>query len=272
MPATDAATVAAELLDARRERRAIPTMTSRDPGFTLDNAYGVEAAIGRARAEAGHRSVGWKVGYANKAMWRALKLDTLAWARMYDDTVQYAKAGDASLSIAAMLSAKIEPEIVFKLKQPVNSTDAATVLESVEWLAIGYEIIDGPFEDWTFTPADWVAAFGLHAALVVGTPLRVEREHIPALVEALPKLTVRLMKGGELIEEGSGKNSLKSPALCVGELAAAMSRREASETLQAGDLISTGTLTTSQAIASGETWTVLVEGLDLAPLTLHTRP
>jgi 2-keto-4-pentenoate hydratase len=268
---TDATTVAKEFLDARCERRATPTPTSRDPGFTLDYAYRVEAAIGRARAEAGHRSVGWKVGYANRAMWRALKLDTLAWARMYDDTVQYAKAGDASLSISAMLSAKIEPEVVFKLKQPVNSTDAATALESVEWIAIGYEIIDCPFEDWTFTPADWVAAFGLHAALIVGTPLRVEREHIPALVEALPKLTVRLLKGNELIEEGSGKNSLKSPALCVGELAAAMSRR-AGETLQAGDLISTGTLTTSQPIAAGETWTVAVEGLDLAPLTLHTRP
>jgi hypothetical protein len=29
-------------------------------------------------------------GYANKAMWRALKLDTLVWAHMYDDTVRYA--------------------------------------------------------------------------------------------------------------------------------------------------------------------------------------
>jgi 2-keto-4-pentenoate hydratase len=266
---TDAAAIATELAAARRERHAIPTITSRDPGFTLDAAYGVEAAIGRARAEAGHRSVGWKVGYANKAMWRALKLDTLAWARMYDDTVQYAKAGDASLSISAMLSAKIEPEVVFKLKQPVNSRDAATVLESVEWLAIGYEIIDCPFQDWKFHPADWVAAFGLHAALVVGTSLAVERDNIPSLVEALPLLKVLLSRNGELIEEGFGKNALKNPASCVGELAAAMSRRAGSETLQAGDLISTGTLTTSQPIAPGEKWTATVQGLDLRPLTLR---
>ena len=266
---TAAATLAAELADARRERRDIPTLTSRDPSFTLDAAYDVEAAIGRARVMAGHRSVGWKVGYANRAMWRALKLDTLAWARMYDDTVHYAKAGDASLSISAMLSAKIEPEVVFKLKQPVNSTDAAAVLESVEWLAIGFEIIDCPFQDWKFHPADWVAAFGLHAALVVGTPLAVERDKIPSLVEALPQLKVRLLKNGELVEEGLGKNSLKSPASCVGELAAAMARRAGSEALQAGDLISTGTLTTSQPIAPGETWTATVEGLDLRPVTLH---
>ena len=57
MPVTDASTIAAELLNARRERRAIPTISSRHPGFTLDDAYRVEAAIGGARAEAGHRSM-----------------------------------------------------------------------------------------------------------------------------------------------------------------------------------------------------------------------
>ena len=42
---------------------------------------------GGARA-AGHRTVGRKVGYANKAVWRVLKLETLVWAHMYDDTVR----------------------------------------------------------------------------------------------------------------------------------------------------------------------------------------
>ena len=31
---------------------------------------------------------------------------------------------------------------------------------------------------------------------------------------------VRLLKNGQLVEEGSGRNSLRSPALCLGELAA----------------------------------------------------
>ncbi len=42
------------------------------------------------RRAAGRKTVGVKVGYANKAMWRVLKLDTLVWAHMYDDTVRYA--------------------------------------------------------------------------------------------------------------------------------------------------------------------------------------
>ena len=50
------------------------------------------------RRAAGHMTVGIKVGYANKAMWRVLKLDTLVWAHMYDDTVQYAPGNEATLS------------------------------------------------------------------------------------------------------------------------------------------------------------------------------
>ena len=41
----------------------------------------------------------------------------------------------------------------------------AAVLASVEWLALGFEIVDSVFADWKFQPADFVAAFGLHAAL-----------------------------------------------------------------------------------------------------------
>ncbi len=203
-------------------------------------------------------------------MWRALKLDTLAWARMYDDTVRAATAGETTLSIASLYSPKIEPEIVVKLKSTPASSDAAAVLAAVEWIALGFEIIDCHFPGWKFQPADFVAAFGLHAGLVVGEPMRVEPDMIPSLVDQLPQCTVRLLKQGQRVgRRGSGKNALKSPASCVGELWAAMSRREGSELLQPGDVITTGTLTAGQPIAAGETWTVTAEGLDLRPLTLR---
>jgi 2-oxo-3-hexenedioate decarboxylase len=91
------------------------------------------------------------------------------------------------------------------------------------------------------------------------------------LAEELPRFKVRLLKDGELAEEGSGRSSLRSPALCLGELAAGLARQPGAEPLAAGELISSGTLTTSCPIAPGETWSVEVEGIDLAPLTLHTE-
>lgn len=263
--------LADEIARAYASRRVIAVPPSqREGGLALPLAYAVEAELVRRRRASGHTTVGCKVGYANKAAWRVLKLDTLVWAHMYDDTVRYAVDGQASLSLAAMTSPKIEPEIVFKLRSaiPDGVSDAAAVLGHVEWLALGFEIIDCVYAGWTFQPVDFVAAYGLHAALVVGAPTRVTAAGIPALVEALASFKVFLSRADAVVAEGAGRNSLRSPALCLAELAAARMRQPGQAPLAAGDLISSGTLTESQAIASGERWSARVEGLDVAPLAL----
>jgi len=269
--AADHKALARELAAAYAGRSAATAPSERDPGFDLAGAYAVESELARTRRAGGARTVGRKVGFANKAMWRVLKLDTLVWAHMYDDTVHYAKGGLASLPVGRMFSPKIEPEIVFKLKRPLaaGGLDAAAVLDAVEWLALGFEIIDCVFPDWKFAPVDFVAAFGLHAALVVGEPVQVAAPDIPALVDRLAGFKVRLMKNGKLAAEGSGRNALRSPALCLGELAAGIARRTGAEPLAGGDLVSSGTLTSSLPIAAGETWSAEVEAIDLRPLTLH---
>jgi 2-keto-4-pentenoate hydratase len=273
MSQIDPSALAQELTAAyARCRIDVDPPSSRDASFDLDTAYAVQAELARMRRAEGRTTVGWKVGYANKAVWRALRLDTLTWAPMYDDTVQYARNGRATLSQSGRCSPKIEPEVVVKLSAPVESSDPAAVLESVEWLAIGFEIIDSVYTDWKFQPADFVAAFGLHSALIVGEPRRVKPADIAALTEQLAQFKVQLRRNEKLVEEGTGKNALRSPALALAELAAAMSRRSARERLKAGDLISTGTLTTSQPIAAGQTWTAIVDGIDLSPLKLEVTP
>ena len=261
-------TLAKELTDAYASRTMVPAPSSRDGGIDLDTAYAVEAEIAKARRAEGRQTVGWKVGYANKAMWRALKLDTLAWAHMYDDTVRYADWNDATLSIAAMFAPKIEPEIVFQLAKAPASSDPVAVLEAVEWYALGFEIIDCVFPDWTFQPADFVASRGLHAALYVGEPVYVEPEDIAKLVTEMSAFTLRLLRNNELVEEGAAKNSLKSPVLCIAELGEALQRR-GGETLQAGDIISTGTLTNSLPITTGDVWIASLNGIPPSSLTLR---
>ncbi len=268
---TPAALLADELMAARDARAARVTPPSaREGGFDLATAYAVEAELVRRRRAAGRATLGVKVGYANKAMWRVLKLETLVWAHLYDDTVRHAESGQASLSCGAMIAPKIEPEIVFKLAAPVPAgvADAATALAHVEWIALGFEIIDCVYPGWTFQPADFVAAFGLHAALVIGPPTRVTADAIPALVEALASFKISLRRGDEVVAAGSGKNALRSPALCLAELATARGRHPDATPLSAGDLVSSGTLTDSQLIHADERWSTHVEGLDVAPLTL----
>src|SRR5262249_52914399 len=162
----------------------------------------------------------------------------LVWAHMYDNTVWNAPDNAATLSIAGRVAPRLEPEIVFGLKTdvPAGLTDPAPILATVDWIALGFEINDCVFPDWKFQPADFVAAYGFHTALAIGARHHVNADSIPALAAALPSFTLKLVKGDDVVEEGSGKASLRSPALCLGELASAVVRHGA-EPLAAGEIV-----------------------------------
>jgi 2-keto-4-pentenoate hydratase len=268
--------LARELLSAYEAGKMVAIPPSARSGFDLNTAYSVETALKRLREASGHKAVGRKVGYANRAVWRLLKLETLVWAHMYEDTVHYTDGKSTTLTLARPRSLKIEPEIVFGLKQSIptaepETLDASVALRSADWLAIGFEIIDCPFPDWKFQPGDFVASFGLHAALVIGDRMPVRSADIPTLVEELARFKVRISRNGEFVEEGSGRNSLKSPALCLVELGSAIARRFPDQPLGAGEIVSSGTLTAGHPTETGDLWTVEVEGLSLRQPSLTLR-
>jgi 2-keto-4-pentenoate hydratase len=205
-------------------------------------------------------------------MWRALKLPTLVFASMYDDTVIYARGREASLSLAAMHCPRLEPEVVFMLKDPPAPGDAAAVLSSVEWVALGFEVVDCPFPEWKVHPVDFLASFGLHAALVVGNPRPVRDTDIAGLIDELAALQVTLSRNDEIIEEGFGRNVLKNPAACLAELVSAIGAQPDAEPLGPAELVSTGTLTAAQPINPGERWRVEAVNMDLPGLGVRLEP
>ena len=263
--------VTRELSSAYETGAMVAAPPSQRPSFDLDTAYAVEAELKNIRECGGHKAIGRKVGYANKAMWRVFKLETLVWAHMYEDTVHYSDNNSAKLTLSNSRSLKIEPEIVFGLKDRImgEKPDASAVLAAVEWLAMGFEIIDCPFPDWRFQPSDFVASFGLHAALVIGERVQVGRDNIATLIEDLGQFKVRMSKNGEFIEEGSGKNSLKSPALCLAELSVAIAKRFPSVPLGAGEIVSSGTLTAGHFLEKNDLWKADLDGIPLPSLTLR---
>ena len=267
--AIDPLAVAQELIDAYEAGDLLPETLSSREGFDLPTAYAVEAELARQRKSSGHTVVGRKVAFGNHAVLEKLKLQTVAWASMYDDTVHQANAEDAT-PVPFAYAPKLEPEIVFKLKSPVTGdlSDPVAILKSVEWLSLGYEIVDCPFPEWRFQPQDLVAAFGFHAGLVLGAPTMVTTSNLASLAAQLAEFKLKLFKNDNFVEEGGGKNVFRSPALCLGELAAALSRTPSAEPLRAGELVSTGSLTTPMLIAPGETWRAEPEGLDVAPLVM----
>lgn len=269
MTDTQVTALAREMLDAFSAGKSIPVPPSaREGGCDLDTGYAVEAELVRLRRAAGRSTVGRKIGLGNRVLWRALKMKTLVWASMYDDTVHYATNGQGTISVARMRAPKIEPEIVLKLKSVPASADPIAAIEASEWIAFAFEIVDCPYPDWKFQPGDFMASFGLHAALLVGTPRPVRAGEAATLVEQLGAFTVKLTKNGELAQEGGGKNVLENPALCMAEFLSALPQQRGPEPLRAGEIITTGSLTTPPPVSAGEKWQVEASGLDIAPLTV----
>src|SRR5580765_6041652 len=98
MSDTEIHALAQEMLAAYTTGAMIPVPPSSGrKEFDLNAAYAVEAEFSRLRKQSGRQTFGLKVGYANKAVWRVLKLETLVWAHMYDDTVHYAGGNSAAL-------------------------------------------------------------------------------------------------------------------------------------------------------------------------------
>jgi len=271
MATVDIEAIARELMSAYETGSMVRQLPSAQPGFDLNAAYLVEARLKSWRRSAGHAAVGCKVGYANKALWRILKLETLVWAHMYDDTVHPSTDNSAELSLAHPRSLKIEPEIVFGMKKAVASPglDAVAALATTDWLAMGFEIIDCPFPAWQFQPSDFVASFGLHAGLVIGERVSLAGDRIPKLIDELASFKVRVLRNGQLAEEGWGRNALRSPALCLAELGKAIAKRHPDELWRGREIVSTGTLTAGHRTESGDRWKVEVEGLALPPLQLE---
>ena len=262
--------MASDLLQARDTAGATRLPSQYEAGFDLHRGYQVGRVLHEHLVGRGFRAVGRKIGFTNTATWKEFNLNTPIWAHMYAQTVHFAEQGHFRLSLSSMASPRIEPEVVLKLNRPVAGGDESpeALMECLEWMAIGFEIVDCHFPGWQFTAADAVADFGVHAALVVGAPLRVQRDNTRLIAKQLQQLRVTLSHGSEIVAEGEGRNALGSPILALGHLARVISTQPWASPLTVGEIITTGTLTPLPYIHNGESWKVKVDGAPFGPLML----
>lgn len=240
------------------------------PGFDVDAAYDVLHEIESRRIAQGWRSVGRKIGFTNRTIWLRYGVYQPMGARVWSHTVQYARSGRATLSVAGFVQPRIEPEVVFKLAAPVAAgADARAVLGAIEWIAAGFEIVQSHFPNWKFAAADCTAAFGLHAALTVGEPYAIDATNRDAIVAMLPVFRATLRKGDVIVDTGVGANVLDSPALAVAHLANVLAQHPKHPPLEAGEIVTTGTITDAWPVAPAETWSSDYGELPLRGLTLE---
>jgi len=223
---------------------------------------GYEAARWRheARLREGWRAVGRKIGFTNRSIWPRYGVYEPIWGTVYDRTLVHARAGRAAVSLAGFDNPRIEPEICFKLKAaPPRGGEPQALLAALEWVAHSIEIVQFPRADWQVTLEQATAQNGLHACPVLGEPVAVSG--LPGLAAALPQAAVTLARGSDEVDHGTGANVLDSPLNALAFLANLCE-------LQAGEIVSTGTLTDAHPVRPGETWRTTFTGLPLQGLTV----
>jgi 2-oxo-3-hexenedioate decarboxylase len=270
MDAASIHAIASRLIDAQNRATMLPPIAPATLGFDIDAAYDVLHEIESRRIAQGWRPVGRKIGFTNRTLWPRYGVYQPMGARVWSHTVQYAKAGRATQTLAGFVQPRIEPEIVFKLAAPVAAgADAHAVLAATEWIAGSFEIVQSHFPDWRFEAADCTAAFGLHAALTVGEPYPIHAANRDDIVAMLPTFCAKLRRGRVLVDTGVGANVLDSPALAVSHLANVLARYPQHPSLEAGEIVTTGTITDAWPVIPGETWSSDYGELPLRGLTLE---
>jgi 2-keto-4-pentenoate hydratase len=265
----DLKTIADRLIAAYDTATALPPITAGAPQFSVADGYAVLADIEKRRRAQGWRPAGRKIGFTNRTIWPRYGVYQPMWAHVWTHTVHFAADNKAVLPLHSFVQPRIEPEVVFKLKGPVPLTDdPLALLGSVEWIAPGFEIVQSHFPDWKFKAPDCAAAFGLHGALVVGTPVAVNDANRATLAAALPTFAVTLSRGGAVVDRGVGSNVLGSPALALAHLARLVEGQAGTPKLAAGEIVTTGTVTDAWPVAPGESWSSDYGALGIKGLAL----
>lgn len=264
----DLRAIAAEIKAAQDGVRQLETFTSRFPGFDLEAAYEVSRLVHEARLAEGFVPVGRKIGFTNADMWARYGVREPIWAHVYDRTVAMGSGAPARCRLGRFTEPKIEPEIVLHFRSPPPVTrDLAAILGCVDWFAHGIEIVQSHFPGWNFRAPDTVADGSLHGTLLVGEPQPVERLGA-ALLADQERFSVTFSCDGGLRERGTGANVLGSPLSAIAHLVAVLARQPRAKPLQAGELVTTGTLTLALPVRAGETWTTGLDGIALPGMTV----
>ena len=258
-----------EALAAWNSSSLVQPFSQRLPSFSLDDGYAVMERLHAHRLGLGWVPVGRKIGFTNTRIWDRYGVHHPIWGWVYDRTLL--ADGAAACSLASLVQPRIEPEIVVGLAAaPPADGDLEGVLASVAWVAHGFEIVQSHYPDWRFAAADSVAFGSLHGRLLVGPKVRPQDlgDSPRAVLRALESLEIRL--GREVpwaeVDRGVGANVLGNPLAAISHLQALLARTDPARLMQAGEVVTTGTVTDAHAVASGETWSTRVAGIDLPGL------
>jgi 2-oxo-3-hexenedioate decarboxylase len=265
----DIQAIAREALAALDEARPIEPFTAQFPDFDIEQAYAAAAAARALRVARGEKPAGRKIGFTNRGIWAQYQIDRPIWGDMYAHTARPLDPSETFM-LAQLCEPQIEPEIVLRLARvPESGMDDRAILDCIDWVAHGFEIVQSIYPGWRFKVPDTIAGFGMHGALRIGAPLAVTAQNRDALFEELRSFTVTLSRNRDVIETGRGTNVLDGPLSALCHLVETLATDPHNPRLSAGEIVTTGTLTRAYPVKPGEIWSTSISGIPLAGLSLR---
>lgn len=204
--------VAHSLAVAEDERQAIDPITETWPDTGIEDAYAIQLANIRRRADGGDRIGGFKVGLTSRAMQEMLGVAEPDYGHLLGSMIM---PSGAVLERDSLVSPRVEVETAFVLARPLvgPGVTIADVLRATEFVLPAIEVIDSRIKDWRIALVDTVADNASAAIVVLGTqPTRLTSVDL-RLTGAV------LARNGEVVETGAGAAVLGHPAVAVAWLA-----------------------------------------------------
>ena len=264
------AAITDEVMDLLGTGRQTTPFTRRTKILDAHNAYQITSALRMRRIQNGETPLGRKIGFTNRTIWNEYDVHQPIWGDIYDTTVSWLADLKGPFHLSGLSEPRIEPEIIFKLKtKPSTAMDEAELLHCMEWVAHGFELVQSLFPDWKFSVADTIAGCGLHGALLIGPPHVFTNQDRRAWLDALSSFSIDLYRNEDCVDTGFARNVLDGPLSALRHLIGVLENDPYNGDLQAGEIITTGTLTRAFPVNRGETWRTELYGLALPPAQIR---
>jgi 2-oxo-3-hexenedioate decarboxylase len=244
--------IAAALLSAERNGKAIAPFTDEHPDLAVSTAYRAQAAFVQAKLDAGERFLGYKLGLTSRNKQQAMGVDAPLFGRVTSSMIA---AFGEPVRLDAFISPRVEVEIAFLLARDVEAPATITsVLAATDVVFAAVDVLDSRYEDFRFTLPDVIADNASAGAFYLGPLARRTDE-----LEDLRLLGCVVRVDGEVSMTAAGAAVMGHPAAAVAWLADRLA--EEGEQLRAGQLVFSGGLTAPVPVTADGSVTVELDGL-----------
>lgn len=243
MSVHDVKTATDKLLAAEDNKTAITRITDEWSGLDIETAYKVQAEVIAARVAQGRRLIGTKLGLTSRAKQIRMGITSPLTAKLLDN---YYLATDTPIPLANLIQPRIEPEIVFVMKEDLRGPNvtAAQALAAVGTVHAGFEVIDSRYIDYSFALPDVISDNASSAYFFMGIK-GVDPSELDLTFEA-----VALSVNGKCVATATGAAVQGHPAEALA--LAANSLAAQGDYIRAGEVVITGGLTDAVPVNAGD--------------------